>query len=291
MALEEKRIVTKTMCGFLHQTVLLAAGSALCALAVKGILLPQGFLSRGLTGVALLLYHVHPLLSVGALYLLLNIPVFAGGWRFVSRRFVLYSLWGMALYALMLSVIPFRLDLNDRMLGAVIAGALSGTGSALVLRSRGSSGGAEILYVLMYKAFALSPGTASLLVNATILAAATLVFPLENVLYSLVCVAVSAHVTNLVFHGLARRQAALIVSDRWQEIADDLTGTHQAGVTLIPGRGGFHPAERTILYSVMPRKNVARIKKAILQKDPAAFIAFMTAEDVTHVKVGNQPLW
>ncbi|MCU0915999.1 MAG: YitT family protein [Planctomycetes bacterium] len=112
--------MTKTRYGFLHQTVLLAAGSALSALAVKRILLPQGFLSQGLTGVTLLLY---------------------------------------------------RLDLNDKMLSAGIAGALCGTGSALVLRSRGSTGGAEILYVLMYEAFSLSLGTASLLVNAMILAA------------------------------------------------------------------------------------------------------------------------
>lgn len=283
--------MTKTIYGFLQQTVFLAAGSALCALAVKGILLPQGFLSRGLTGVALLLYHLHPVLSVGTLYLLLNIPMFACGWRFVSRRFVWYSLWGMALYSFMLSVITFRLDLNDKMLSVVIAGALYGTGSALVLRSCGSTGGADVLYVIMRKVFSLSLGTAALLVNAVILAVATLVFPIENVLYTMVCVVVSAQATDLVFHGLAKRQAALIISDRWKEIADDLTGTHQVGVTLISGRGGYHPAQRTILYSVVPRKNVARVKETVLERDPAAFMAFLTVEDVTHVNVGNQPLW
>jgi len=283
--------VTKTIYGFLQQTVLLAVGSALCALAVNGILLPQGFLSRGLTGVALLLYHLHPILSVGTMYLLLNIPMFAGGWRFVSRRFALYSLWGMVLYSLMLSVVTFRLDLNDKMLSAVIAGVLCGTGSALILRSCGSTGGAKILYVMMHKAFSLTLGTASLLVNAAILAVAALVFPIENVLYTVVCVVVSAQATDRVFHGLAQRRAALIMSDRWREIADDLTNAHHVGVTVIPGRGGYHRTNRMILYSVMPRKTVANVKKAVLERDPGAFMAFSTAEDVTHPEVGNQPLW
>ena len=283
--------MTKTVYGFLYQTALLAVGSALCALAVKGILLPQGFLSRGLTGVALLLYHVHPIVSVGALYLLLNIPLFVGGWRFVSRRFVWYSLWGMALYSLMLSVVTFRLDLQDKMLGAVIAGALCGTGSALVLRSYGSTGGAEILYVMMYKAFSMTLGTASLILNGALLAVAAALFPIENVLYTLVCVVVSAQVTDAVFHGFAKRQAALIMSERWKEIADDLTKTHRIGITLIHGRGGYQATERTILYSVVSRKHVSCLKKAVLDQDPGAFITFLAADDVTHVEVGNQPPW
>ncbi len=287
----ETYAVTKTIYDFLRQTSLLAVGSALSALAVNGILLPQGFLSRGLTGVALLLHHVYPILSVGTLYLVLNIPVFVCGGRFVSRRFVLYSLWGLALYTLMLSVVTFRLNLNDKMLGAVIAGLLCGTGSALVLRSGGSTGGADVLYVMMHKFFSLSLGTAALLVNAALLGVATLLFPVENVLYTLVCVVVGAQVTDLVFHGLAKRQAALIISDRWQDIADHLTATHGIGLTLIQGQGAYRSARRTILYSVVPRRDVAEVKKTVLDRDPGAFMAFVTADDVTHPNTGNQPPW
>ena len=70
-----------------------------------------------------------------------------------------------------------------------------------------------------------------------------------------------------------------------------MPGAHQVGVTLIPGRGGYHPADRTILYSVVPRRNVAVLKKTVLQKDPSAFMAFMTADDVMHADMGNQPHW
>ena len=283
--------MTKKLKDFMHHTGLLIVGSALCATAVQGILVPHGFLGRGLTGAALLVHYCYPILPVGALYLLLNIPVFCLGWRFVGLRFVLYSLWGMVIYSTLLSVLAFRIEIGDPMLSAVIAGALSGTGIAVILRSYGSTGGAEILCVILNKLFSVTLGTGSLAMNAVVLVVAALLFPLENVFYTLVYVAVSAQATDRIFHGFANRQAAIIISDRWREIARELTTTHRLGITRINGSGGYHGADKTILYSVLNRKNVPSLKRAVLDQDPSAFIALMTAEDVTGVEVGNQPQW
>lgn len=281
----------KSIRDFIRHTAMLGLGSAVCALAVNGILVPQGFLGRGLTGVALLVYHKYPVMSVAGFYLLMNVPVFCLGWRFVGPRFVWYSLWGMVLYTVMLQVVTFRIETSDRMLGAVIAGALSGFGTAVILRSYGSSGGAEILYVMMHKAFSITLGMGSLILNALVLVVSALLFPIENVLYTLIYVAVSAQVTNAVFHGFARRQAAIIMSDQWREITRELTDTRRVGITLISGRGAYHGTDRTILYSVMSRRNVSDVKKLVLDKDPNAFMAILSAEDVTGVEVGNQPHW
>ncbi len=276
---------------FIRHTALLVLGSALCAFSVKAILVPHGFLGRGMTGAALLVHYCYPAVSLGTLYLLLNIPVFVLGWRFVGLRFVLYSLWGMAIYSAMLYLITLRLEIGDRMLSAVVAGAISGTGVAVILRSYGSTGGAEILCVILNKAFSITLGAGSMIINAVIMVIAGVLFPIENVLYSLVFVAVAAQVTNMVFHGLAKRQAALILSEHWEEIARELTRVHRIGVTRISGAGGYQGANRTILYSVVPRRSVSGLKKAVLAKDPNAFIALMGAEDVTGVEVGNQPHW
>ncbi len=283
--------MTKRLNEFARHTILLAVGSAMCALAVKGILVPHGFLSRGMTGVALIVYYKWPVLPIGAIYLLMNIPVFALGWRFVGVRFVLYSLWGMVLYAVMLYLITVRIEINDKMLGAVVAGAMSGIGVAVILRSYGSTGGAEILCVIMNKAFSITLGTGSLILNAVVLTVAAMLFPIENVLYTLVCAVVSAQATDVVFHGLTRRQAAIIISDNWKDIARELTNTHRVGVTRINGQGGYQGADKTILYSVVNRANVSSLKKVVLDNDPNAFIALATAEDVTGVEVGNQPHW
>ena len=129
---------------WLFQTMLLALGSTICAFAVKAIMIPQGFISGGLTGAALVLHYLHPATPVALLYVLINLPVFVLGWWVVGLRFLLYSLWGMLLYTLALSAISFRLELADPMLAALVAGGLSGLGVAIVLRSSGSTGGTEL---------------------------------------------------------------------------------------------------------------------------------------------------
>ena len=139
--------------------------------------------------------------------------------------------------------------------------------------------------------FLVPLGMGSMILNAAILAVAVVLFPLEAVLYTLVYVALSSRITDAVFHGLTKRQAAIIISDRWEEIARELTTDHRIGITRIDGWGGYQRTGKTILYSVINRKNMSLLKRVVLDKDPSAFIAIMTAEDVTGVEVGNQPHW
>lgn len=283
-------MVKKTM-EFLHQFMLLAAGSVLSALAVRAFVMPHGFVSRGLTGFALVICYVWPGLSVGAVYFALNIPVFVLGGYFVGRRFVLYSLLGLAIYSLALALIDVEMAIADPMLCAVIAGALSGIGGALILRSYGSSGGSEIISVVLNKLFGITVGTGAMIVNTVVLVLAAVLFPLEKVLYTLVFVFVSTQFVDKVFHGLARRRTALIMSEQWQAVAEALTRKHQFGVTLLSGHGGFEGAERKLLYSVVQRQEVSALKRTVNEIDGNAFITIMDADDVTGVEIGNQPHW
>ena len=281
----------KKTADFLRQVALLTAGSVLCAFAVRAFVMPHGFVSRGLTGFALVICYLWPGWSVGAVYFTLNVPVFVLGGYFVGRRFVLYSLLGLLIYSLALAAIEVDLGITDPMLSAVIAGALSGVGVAILLRSYGSSGGSEILSVILNKLFGITVGTGAMLVNAAVLVLATVLFPLEKVLYTLVYVFVNTLFIDHVFHGLARRRTALIMSEKWQAVAEALTGKHKFGVTLLDGRGGFEGAERTLIYSVVLRHEVAALKRTVNEIDGTAFIAIMDADDVTGVEIGNQPHW
>ena len=238
----------KDVLDWLRQTLLLTLGSAVCALAVKAIMMEQGLLAAGLTGAALVVHYLHPDLPVALIYLLINIPVFLIGWRLVGLRFLGYSLWGMLIYALLLWALPWRIELSDPMLAAVVAGGLSGLGIAIILRSCGSTGGTEIISVVLHKFLAVPVGLGAVLVNLAVLAASTLLFPLEQVLYSIVYAIVAMVATNSVFHGMNRREAALIISARWQEIAEVLTARHGLGVTQLHGRGAYQGVDRIILF-------------------------------------------
>ena len=177
------------------------------------------------------------------------------------------------------------------MLAAVVAGGLSGLGIAIILRSCGSTGGTEIISVVLHKCLAVPVGLGAVLVNLAVLAASTLLFPLEQVLYSIVYAIVAMVAPNSVFHGMNRREAALIISARWQEIAEALTARHGLGVTQLHGRGAFQGADRTILFSVVRRRDLPLLKRIALEHDPDAFITSSSSGDVTGLQVGNQPHW
>jgi len=275
---------------FLYQTFLITGGSFLCALGIKSLIMPHDLLSQGLTGLSLLIYYRWAPFSLSTIYLLINIPVFVLGWRFVSRRFIFYSLWGMVIYAAALSVVNIRINVSDPMLAVVIGGALNGLGVALILRSYGSSGGSEILCVVMNKLFSITVGTGAILINIAVLVPAALFFSVEKVFYTLVFVFVSGMFTNKIFHGMAKRRTAVIVSNQWDAIASALR-EQKIGVTFLKGQGSFLAEERMLLYSVLVARSVPVLKRIVAEVDPAAFISIMEADDVTGVEVGNQPHW
>ena len=274
----------------MYQTFLITGGSFLCALGIKSLIMPHDLLSQGLTGLSLLIYYRWAPVSLSTIYLLINIPVFVLGWRFVSRRFIFYSLWGMVIYAAALSVVNIRINVSDPMLAVVIGGALNGLGVALILRSYGSSGGSEILCVVMNKLFSITVGTGAILINIAVLVPAALFFSVEKVFYTLVFVFVSGMFTNKIFHGMAKRRTAVIVSNQWDAIASALR-KQKIGVTFLKGQGSFLAEERMLLYSVLVARSVPVLKRIVAEVDPAAFISIMEADDVTGVEVGNQPHW
>ncbi|MFC1501082.1 YitT family protein [Elusimicrobiota bacterium] len=276
---------------FLWNTFLLFAGCSLCAFSVCGIILPQKFIIGGLTGVSLVIYYHFPSFPLGLIYWALNIPIFIIGWRFVGKRFVLYSAWGMAIYGILLSIFPWRLDIKDPLLSVIVAAVISGIGFAIILRSYGSTGGADILCVIMNKMLSIPLGTGAFLINAVVVVIAARFFSLEKVLYAAVFILISTLVTNKVFHGLSQRRAVLIISDRWKEIADEFTRSCRTGMTFINGKGCYKGADKTILYSVVNRSMVSEVKRIAKEKDPHAFVSIMEAVDVTSVEVGNQPHW
>lgn len=271
---------------------LICAGSLLTAIAVNGILLPRSFLSGGFTGLALLIHYLASGWSVSLLYLLLNLPLYLLGWRFVGRRFFAWSVAGALILAAALQWIqPGDLGVNDRILAALLAGILVGGGTGLILRSLGSSGGTDILAVMLYKRFSLKPGSTVLGFNCTVLAGAALLLSLEGALYTLVYLFASAKITDLVVVGLSQRKAVFIISARWREIADGILHRIQRGATILEGRGAYTGEPEHIIYAVIQFSELPRVKELVRIHDPNAFMVVTDTLEVMGQRIGNQPHW
>jgi uncharacterized membrane-anchored protein YitT (DUF2179 family) len=270
---------------------LIALGSALCALAVNGILVPRQFLSGGFTGLALIIHYLSPTLPLGALYFALNVPNFAFGWKFVGQRFFLYSVAGMVIFSVAIQIVHIDLPVYDQLLSALLAGIIVGVGSGIILKSLGSAGGTDILSVILLKSFSVRLGTTILAFNGVILVASALFFSLEKALYTLIYLYIASSMVNLVVTGLSQRKAVYIISPKWKEISQRIMEEIQRGVTIIKGQGGFTGQEQQILYTVITFRELSRLKQMIRREDPEAFVVVSETLEVMGPRVGNQPHW
>ena len=270
---------------------LIAVGSIICAVAVNAILVPLQFFGAGFTGITLLIHYLIPAAPVSILYFLLNIPIYGMGWKYVGRRFFLYSIPGMIFFSIALEYVHMPLPVNDKILAAILAGIIMGMGSGIILRSLGSAGGLDILSVIFIKLFSIRLGSTILGFNVVVLVAGALLFSLERALYTLIYIFINAHVVNLVVTGLSQRKSLFIISTQWERISKEILEITRKGVTILNGQGAYSGKEQNVLYSVITFRQLSRIKKAVREIDPNSIVIINDTLEVMGHQIGNEPRW
>ncbi len=253
---------------------LLSAGSVLVALGIKAVAVPHGLISGGVSGIGLLLYYFTHTLSPGLWLLLLNIPIALAGWIMVSRRFVLYTAYGMLAITASMEAMSFSLPVHDRLLAAIVSGALIGAGSGTALRSLGSSGGLDIIGVILHQRFGFRIGQISFLFNAALFSASFALMDTDLVLYSLIHVFVSGQITDAVLSMFNQRKLVFVVSDHALAIADVIMKEASRGVTLLEGRGGYTGLPKQVVMTVVNNVQQKKLEELIFTMDPEAFVIF-----------------
>jgi uncharacterized membrane-anchored protein YitT (DUF2179 family) len=270
---------------------LISIGSVICAVAINGILVPKAFVSGGVTGLALVIHYLAPGISLGALYLLLNIPLFALGWKYVGRRFFLYSIVGTFLFSLAVEWISIPISIQDKFLAALLAGIIMGVGLGVILRSASSSGGTDILSVMILMRFSISLGNTTLAFNSAVLIMTAILFSLESALYTLVFIYVTARVMDLVVTGLSQRKSVMIISKSKTELVRSILEKLDRGVTVIQAKGGYSDEPSDIIYTVIAFRELPRLKRLVTAVDPDAFLVVTETTEVMGQRIGNQPHW
>ncbi len=270
---------------------LMSAGSVLIGVGINGILIPHRFVSGGVTGLSLLLHYLIPSLSVALIYVVANVPLFLSGWFFVSRRFFLYSIVGTLLFSAAVAWVTVTIPVHDKLLAAILAGIIMGAGSGIILKSLGSAGGTDILSVILLQRYSIRLGTTRLAFNISVLAGSALLFSLEDALYTLIYLYVSARIVDIVITGLSQRKAIFIISPQWEEISRGILREIHRGVTILRGQGGYSQQEQKILYTVMTFRELATLKAIVRRNDPAAFVVVTDTTEVMGHRIGNQPHW
>jgi uncharacterized membrane-anchored protein YitT (DUF2179 family) len=270
---------------------LITAGSILCAIAINGILIPQQFVSGGVTGLALVVRAYLPSVNFALIYLLLNIPLYLLAFLSVGRRFFLYSLVGLFIFTGAIWLVQVTIPIEEKILSALAAGIILGVGSGIILRSLGSTGGIDILSIMLLQRFSIKLGTTVLAVNCLVLLLVGFLFSLEAALYTVIYIYVTSKIIDVVVTGLSQRKAVFIISHKWQDISNEILKGIKRGVTVLRGEGGYTGQEERILYTVITFRELGELKRVINRLDPDAFVVVNDTLEVMNYRIGNQPHW
>jgi uncharacterized membrane-anchored protein YitT (DUF2179 family) len=251
---------------------LLTGGSLIVALAIKAIAIPHGFISGGLSGLGLLFYYMFGTVSPATWLLVLNIPVMLLGWIFVSRRFILYSLYGMLVLTLGIEVIDVTFEVHDNFLAALSCGCLFGAGTGICFRSLGSVGGTDIIAVILHQKFNFRIGQVGFAFNGLLFGASFFFLSPDPVLYSLTAVFVASVVTDYFISLFNQRKMVLIVSNRPEELTREIMTRLQRGSTYLFGRGAYTGTRKKVIMTVINNIQQKQLEELIFTIDPDAFV-------------------
>ncbi|WLR46763.1 YitT family protein [Halobacillus litoralis] len=238
----------------------------------------------GFTGITLLLLYLFQW-DPAIMNIVLNIPVLIIGWKILGRTTFFYSLIGILAVSVFISVsqnymIEFNLS-DDLTLAALFAGVFIGVGLGIIFRYGGTTGGVDIIARLVNKYLGWSMGRAMFLFDALVIFVSIITY-LEYTrgMYTLVAVFVGARVIDFIQEGAYAARGTTIISERSEEISRRVMEEMDRGVTVLEGRGSFSGSKRDVLYCVIGKNEIVRLKTIIDHIDPHAFVAVSHVHDV-----------
>ena len=252
--------------------LLITVGSLVYAIGVKAIVVPQNFITGGITGVSLLCYYLTGILSPGIWYFMINTPLFVIGWKLVSKRFFLYSLFGMVMSSIWFDLITFTIPLHDPFLVMLAGGTIVGAGAGIVLHSLGSLGGNDIIAIVLHQKYNIRMGTFFFCFNLILFGFSFGVLDIEMVLYSLAMSFVTSFVLEHVLTMFNQQKMVFVISEASERIASDIKDKLNRGVTYLAGRGAYSGHEKKILLVVVHNYQLKRLESIAFAHDPSAFM-------------------
>ena len=255
-------------------------GTAVMAAAFNLFLVPNQIAAGGISGLGVVLYHMMRI-PVGLTIFLLNLPLFIIAARIFGFRFITRGLFGAVSLSVLVEVLNFLpVVTQDLLLASLYGGILMGVGIALVFRYQGSTGGTVIAAQVLNKMFGFSTGQSLLGVDFLVVALAGIIFNLALAMYALISLFVTSRVIDLVQEGVSNSKAALIISEKTEQIVQRILHDMDRGATILYGKGAFTGHTREMVLTVVSQSEVPRLKDIVHEEDERAFVILGNAHEV-----------
>lgn len=258
----------------------LIAGAFTMALAVNVFLVPLKLAEGGVVGIGIILFHQFGV-PLWVTNVLLNIPIMALGVKVKGWRLLRRSLVGVTAFTVFLGLTAGLPPVTHEVVLAIVYGGLTmGIGLGLVLRSGGTTGGSDVLALVLQQKFGFSVGSMLLAVDAAVLLLAGIVFSPEAAMWAVVTLFISSKVVDVIQVGFYPARGMTIITTHPDPIARRIMDEVERGVTIINGVGAYTGEPRSILYTVAQRGELERIKHIAYAEDPKAFVVVGEVHEV-----------
>lgn len=270
-----KKRVFSGIFNILKEIFFMLVGIALAGFGLKSFLIPNGFIDGGVTGISLLVSFLTPI-SLSFLILIINIPFIFLAEKQVGKIFAIKTFIAIVGLSLCLWFIKYPIITSDKLLVAVFGGFLLGAGIGFSVRGGSVLDGTEVLSVYLSRKIGFSIGEIIFFINLIIFSSAAFLLSVETALYSILTYLAASKTVDFITHGIEEYTSLTIISDKSNEIKKKLVEHLGKGVTVYKGNKGYSKgktkSELDILFTVVTRLEVFKIKKEIIEIDPSALV-------------------
>ena len=262
----------------------IALASALYALSFDWFYAPNQLGFGGLTALGMILNHLSPAIPIGTSVLVLNIPIFLLGWRFLGGHTLVSSLFAMTATSLLVDLLAalYQFPAMDPMLASIFGGVTLGASLGIIFAKGATTGGTDLIARLLKLPFAWLPmGKLMLAVDLTMLLAVSAVFrSLESAMYGIIALYITTAVMDQVLYGLDRSKVAYIVTANPRPMAAEIDRQLDRGVTYLHGEGSFSGQDKLVLMCAFKQRQIVPLKALVHALDPEAFLIVCDAHEV-----------
>ena len=276
-----KRIEWKSL---FWDVVLISAGVFSAGFGLKGFLLPSRFIDGGATGLSLLLAELTTV-PLPLLLLLINIPFIIMGARMINPGFALKTAIAIVALVLMVAFFPYPIITQDKLLIAVFGGFFLGAGIGMAMRGGCVIDGTEVLAIAISRRTGLSIGDVILFINILIFSLAAWLLSVETALYAMLTYLAASKTIDYIIEGIEEYMGVTIISPKEEKIRTMISDVMGRGLTVYSGKGGFGKKGKStydipIIYTIVTRLEVSKLKLEIEKIDPDAFVFMASVKDM-----------
>lgn len=263
---------------FIERIVFMMSGSFLAAIGLEIFLIPNKIIDGGITGISIMANH-YISIPLGVFIFVLNLPFLIVGYKQIGKTFAFSTLFSVICLSISVSILhPISGLTQDVLLATIFGGIILGAGVGLIIRNGGSLDGTEIIAIIFDKRSAFSIGEIVMFFNIFILSASGLVFGWDRAMYSLIAYFIAFKTIDITIEGLNESKSVTIVSDKNKEICEALMDRLGRGVTLLHGEGAFKGSPTKVIYVVVSRLEIAKLKGIVHGFDEDALVSIGSVE-------------